>query len=77
MVSIEGSGGGRDWEFGIGRCKILYVEWLNKKVMMYSTGNYIQYPMINCNGEEYKNYIYITLLYTRNEHNFVNQHYFN
>jgi hypothetical protein len=54
MVAIEGSGGGRDWEFGISRCKILYVEWINKKVMLYSTGNYIQYPMINCNGKKYK-----------------------
>ena len=26
MVAIEGSGGGRDWEFGISRCKLLYIE---------------------------------------------------
>ena len=64
MVAIEGSGGGRDWEFGISRCKILYVEWINKKVMLYITGNYIQYPMINCNGKNIKLYVYITLLYT-------------
>ena len=54
MVAIEGSGGGRDWEFGISRCKILYVEWINKKVMLYSTGNYIQYSVINHNGKEYE-----------------------
>ena len=36
----------------------------------YSTGNYIQYPVINCNGKEI--YIYITqsLRYTV-EHNVI------
>ena len=31
----------------------IYVEWINK-VLLYSTGNYIQYPMINHNGKEYE-----------------------
>ena len=49
-----------DWEFGISRFKLLYVEWINNKVLLYSTGNYIQYPMINHDGKEYeKEYIYI------------------
>ena len=26
----------------------------NKKVWLYSTGNYIQYPVINHNGKEYE-----------------------
>ena len=48
-----------DWEFGISRCKPLYTEWINK-VLLYSTGNYIQYPVINHNGKEYeKEYIYV------------------
>ena len=38
----DGGGGGMDWEFGISRCKLLYIEWLNNKVLLYSTGNYIQ-----------------------------------
>ena len=42
-----------DWEFGISRCKLLYIEWINNKVLLYSTGNYIQYPVINHNGKEY------------------------
>ena len=52
----QGGGGGRgmDWEFGISRCKLLYTEWINNKVLLYSTGNYIQYPMINHNGKEYE-----------------------
>ena len=51
----EGGGeGGRDWEFGIPRCKLLYIEWMNNKALLYSTGNYIQYPVINHNGKEYE-----------------------
>ena len=45
-------GGGMDWEFGISRSKPLYIEWMNNKVLLYSTGNYIQYPVINFNGKE-------------------------
>ena len=40
-------------EFEISRCKLLYIEWINNKVLLYSTGSYIQYPMINHNGKEY------------------------
>ena len=49
----EGVGGGMEWEVGVSRCKLLYTEWINK-VLLYSTENYIQYPMINHNGKEYK-----------------------
>ena len=53
-------GGGMDWEFEISRCKPLYIEWINNKVLLDSTGNYIQYPVINHNGKEYeKEYIYV------------------
>ena len=32
------------------------------KVLLYSTGNYIQYPVINHNGKEYeKEYIYMCI----------------
>ena len=47
-------GGGMDWEFGFKRCKLLYVEWINNKVVPYSSGNYIQYPVIDQNGKEYE-----------------------
>ena len=46
--------GGMEWEFGVSRCKLLYIEWINNKVLLYSTGNYIQYPVINHNGKEYE-----------------------
>ena len=55
-----GSGGGKDWDFGISRCKLLYIGWINNKVLLYSTGNYIQYHVINHNGKDYeKEKIYI------------------
>ena len=43
-----------EWEIGVSRCKLLYLEWINNKVLLYSAENYIQYPMINHNGKEYK-----------------------
>ena len=49
-----------DWEFGSSKCKLLYTEWISNKVLVYSTGDSIQYPVINLNGKEYeKEYIYI------------------
>ena len=48
-----GIGGGMEWEVGVSRCKLLYIGWINNKVLPYSTGNYIRYPMINHNGKEY------------------------
>ena len=40
--------------------QILYIEWISK-VLLYSTGDHIQYPVINHNGKEYEKeyYIYI------------------
>ena len=49
----EAVGGGVEWEAGVSRCKLLYMEWINDKVLLYSTENYIQYPMMNQNGKEY------------------------
>ena len=46
------SQGGIDSEFEISRCKLLYIVWVNNKALPYSTGNYIQYPLINHNGKE-------------------------
>ena len=28
-----------------------YIEWIHNKALLYSTGNYIQYPVINHNGK--------------------------
>ena len=37
----------------VSRCKLLYIEWINK-ILPYSTGNYIQYSVINHDGKEYE-----------------------
>ena len=44
------SKGGMDWEFGMSRGKLLYAGCINK-ALLYCTGNYIQYPVINYNGK--------------------------
>ena len=48
-----------DWEFVVGRSKLLHLEWINNKVLRYSTGDYIQSPGINHNEKEYKARMYI------------------
>ena len=43
--------GRMEWKFGLSRCRLLYIGWINK-FLLYSTEHYIQYPMINDNGKE-------------------------
>ena len=31
-----------DGEFGVGKSKLLYLEWISNEVLLYSTENYIQ-----------------------------------
>ena len=62
-----------EWEFGISTCKLLYIEWINNKVLLYNTRNYNQYPVKKHNGKEYEKecthmYNWITSLYTRNKY---------
>ena len=49
---------GVDWEFGVGRCKLLHLEWISNEVRLCSTGNYIQSPEIEHDGRWYKKSIY-------------------
>ena len=49
-----GHGGGKDWEFGVSRCQLVYIGWKNNKALLYGTGNCIQYPLINHKGKEYE-----------------------
>ena len=57
---VVARGRGVDGEFGISRCKLLYIEWINNMVLLDNIGNYMQYPVINHHGKEYeKEYIYI------------------
>ena len=54
----EGVGEGWIGSLGLADAKLLYRGWRNNKVLLHSTGNYIQYPVINHNGKEYeKEYI--------------------
>ena len=65
----EGRGEGQDWELGTSRRKPVYIRWINKKALLYSTGNYIQYSITNQNGKEYKKVcmrVRESLLYSRN-----------
>ena len=50
VVKVQGTlqvWGEMKWEFGVSRSKQLCAEWINNKVLLYSTGNYIHYPVIN------------------------------
>ena len=31
-----------DWEFGVSKCKLFHLEWIDNEVLLYSIGNYIQ-----------------------------------
>ena len=53
VAQEEGVGEGMEWEFGVSRCKFLYIEWINSKVLHYSRELYL-YPMINHNRKEHK-----------------------
>ena len=37
----EGAGEGMEGKAGVSRCKLLYMEWVNNKVLLCSTGNSI------------------------------------
>ena len=35
------------WEFGVSRCKLLYLEWISNEILLYSTGDYIWSLVMN------------------------------
>jgi len=51
--------GEKDWEFGISRCRLVYMVWINNKILLCGTGNYIQNPVINHDEEYEKEDIYM------------------
>ena len=54
--------GGANYRFKVSRYTLLYIKQINSKVLLNSTGNYIQYLVITYNGKESeKEYIYIKL----------------
>ena len=42
-----------DGVFGVGRCKLLHLEWISNEVSLYSTGNYIQSPGLDHERKEH------------------------
>ena len=48
----QGSGKQDRWTGNeVGKFKLLYLEWINNKILMHSTGNYTEYPVVNHNGK--------------------------
>ena len=39
IYGCQGDGGVTEWEFGIRRCKLLYIEWINNKAYCIVQGN--------------------------------------
>ena len=62
-------GEGRNSNLGLAEANC-YRGRINNKVLLYSTGNYIQYPVINHNGKEYEK---ITCIYMYNNQFAVHQ----
>ena len=54
MCGWQGGGSGMDREFGVGRCRLLHLEWMGDEVLLYSTGDYIQSLEIDHDGRYYK-----------------------
>ena len=54
VANGKGVVAGMNWEFGISRYKLLSIEWINNKALLFNTGNCIQNPEINHNGKEYR-----------------------
>jgi len=57
----EGGGGsGRHWEFGVTRCKLLPLEWINNEILLQSTGNYVWSLVMEEDNVRKKNgYMYV------------------
>ena len=47
----ERGGSGMDGEFGVSRCKLLHLEWISNRVLLYSAGKYIQSFGIDHDGK--------------------------
>ena len=52
---------GMAWEFGVSRCELLHLEWINNKFLLYSTRNYSKLlgKIVMENNTKKKFYIYI------------------
>lgn len=56
----ERGGCGRDWAFGVSRCKLGHLEWIGHEVLLYSAGNLIQSLVLDRDGRSRRRmYIYV------------------
>ena len=63
MLTKEVSGEWINQKCCISRYELLYIKYINSKDLLYTTGNYIQYTLINNKGKEYeKEYVYICII---------------
>ena len=53
VAKEEGIGREMEWEVEVRRCQLLHTGWINFKVLLYNTENYIQYPVIKHKEKEY------------------------
>ena len=68
LLVDKGVGVGEGWIGSLGLADAhSYIEQTNNKILLYSTGNYIHYLVLNHYGKQYeKEHICVSLLYTRN-----------
>ena len=53
------TGEGRIGSFGLVNGKPLHIQWINNKVLLYSTGNNIQCPVIKHSDKNIKKNVYM------------------
>ena len=46
--------GGMGWEFGVSKCKLFHVGWINDKILLCSIRNRVQHSVINHCRKEYE-----------------------
>ena len=49
------------WKVGASQVKLLYIEWINNKVLLYRTGNHIKYDKPKREIIVFKRNIYIQI----------------
>ena len=47
---LPGGGSRMDGEFGVGGCRLLDLEWISNRILLYSTGNCVPTIGVECDG---------------------------
>ena len=56
VASGEGVGTGVEWKVEVSRCSLLEIGRITNKILLHSTGNYIQYPITKHNVKKNTKY---------------------